>query len=66
MENMGQWTHCTKMGADKLAGNTPNAPKFICPNCLPGPKVWDFDEKMLHWVSVVRDVSIHVLCSLNL
>jgi hypothetical protein len=27
------------MGTDKLAGNTPNGPKFIC------PKVWDFDEK---------------------
>ena len=23
------------MGADKLAENTPNAPKLICPNCLP-------------------------------
>ena len=29
------------MGADKLAKNTPNATKFICPS----PKVWDFDEK---------------------
>ena len=27
-------------GADKLAKNTPNAPKLICPS----PKVWDFDE----------------------
>ena len=36
------------MGADKSADNTPNAPKFIC------PKVWDFDEKRLHWASVVR------------
>jgi hypothetical protein len=33
-----QETHCTKMGADKSAKNTP---KFICPS----PKVWDFDEK---------------------
>jgi hypothetical protein len=32
----------------KRAENTTKAPKFIC------PKVWDFDEKMLHWVSVVR------------
>ena len=32
MENMDS----TKMGADKLAENTP---KFICPNCLPKPKI---------------------------
>ena len=30
----GQGTHSTKMGADKLAKNNPNAPKCICPNCL--------------------------------
>jgi hypothetical protein len=30
----GQGTHCTKVGADKLAKNTQNAPKFICPNCF--------------------------------
>ena len=30
MENMaGQWTHSTKMGADKLAENAPNTPKFL-------------------------------------
>ena len=51
MENIDKGlTVCTKMGADKLAKNTPNAPIFICPS----PKVWDFDEKMLHWVSVVH------------
>ena len=56
MENMykGLTVH-TKMGADKLAENTSNALKFICPICLPNPKVWDFDEKRLHWASVVRD-----------
>ena len=43
-------TVCTKMGVDKLFKNTPNAPKFIC------PKVWDFDEKRLHWASVVRAI----------
>ena len=26
------------MAADKLAENTPNAPKFNGPNCLPKPK----------------------------
>ena len=45
----GQGTHCTKMGADKLAENTPNA-QIVCQS----PKVWDFDEKRLHWASVVR------------
>ena len=34
----GQGTHCTKMGTDSLAGNTPIALEFICPNCLPKPK----------------------------
>jgi hypothetical protein len=38
------------MGADKLAENTQNASKFVCPS----PKVWDFDEKGLYWASVVR------------
>ena len=32
-----------------MADNTPNAPKFISPS----PKVRDFDEKRLHWASVV-------------
>ena len=34
----GQVTHCTKMGADSLAENTPNAPEFIDQICLPKPK----------------------------
>jgi hypothetical protein len=38
MENMDKGLTAKKMGADKLAENTPNAPKFICPNCLPKPK----------------------------
>ena len=42
------------MGADKLAENTPNATKIVAPNCLPKPKSLDFDEKRLHWASVVR------------
>ena len=46
----GQGNHCTKMGTAKLAENTPNAAKLICPTL----KVWDFDEKRLHWASVVR------------
>ena len=41
------------MGADKFAQNTPNAPnaQIVCSS----PKVRDFDEKRLHWASVVRD-----------
>ena len=38
------------MGADSLAENTPNAPEFICPS----PKVLNFQEKRLHWASVIR------------
>ena len=33
------------MGADSLAENTPNAPKFICPICLPKPKSLGFQWK---------------------
>ena len=49
MENMDKRFTVTKMGADKLAKNTQNAPKFICPN----QKVWDFDEKRFHLATVV-------------
>ena len=38
MENMGQGTHSTEKGADKSAKNIPNAPRFICLNCLLKPK----------------------------
>ena len=37
-----QETHCTKMGAESSAENTPYAPKFICPICLPKPKTSGF------------------------
>ena len=39
MENMD----CTKMDADSLDENTPNAPEFICPICLPKPKSSRFE-----------------------
>ena len=46
MENMDKGrTHCTKIGADKSAKNTPNALKFICPKCLPKPKSLGFRWK---------------------
>ena len=55
--DQGPGTHCTKMGADSLAENTKKIPQmpqnlsaqFVCPS----PKVPDFNEKRLHWASVV-------------
>ena len=38
MENMDTGLTVPKMGTDSLAENTPNAPEFICPICLPKPK----------------------------
>jgi hypothetical protein len=48
----GQRNYSTKMGVD-----TPNAPEFICPS----PKVLDFNEKRLHWVSIVRYYTLSLL-----
>ena len=45
MDKHGQGTHCIKIGADSLAENTPNAPEFICPICLPKPKSSEFQWK---------------------
>ena len=36
-----------EMGADKLAKNTPNAPKLLSPICLPNPKILGFSKKKL-------------------
>ena len=38
------------MSAESLAENIPNAPQFICSS----PKVLDFNEKRIHWTSVVH------------
>ena len=55
MENMDtEPTVHTKMGADKLAENTPNAQKIFGPICLPKPKSLGFSKKISLWVSVVR------------
>jgi hypothetical protein len=60
MGKHGQGTHYTKMGADSLTENTENlSAQFVCPS----QKVLDFNEKRLHWGSVVRDT--HTLCCLN-
>ena len=42
-EKHGQGTHTTEIAVDKSAKNTPNVPKFICPNCV--PKIWIFMKK---------------------
>jgi hypothetical protein len=50
-------TVTTQESAHNLSIKTtlPNAPKFIHAQIVcPSPKVWDFDEKRLHWASVVR------------
>ena len=51
-ENHEQGTQSAIMGADSLAENTPNSPKFIWLICPIGPKVWDIVEKRLHLVSI--------------
>ena len=33
----------------------PKSHKMNCPKCLHKPKIRDFNEKKLHWASVVRD-----------
>ena len=38
---------CTKMGADSLAENTPNASKKFSPICLPTPKSFGCLKKKL-------------------
>ena len=43
MENMD--THSNKIGADKLAENTSNAPEIFAQIVCPSPKIWSFDEK---------------------
>ena len=36
--------------------------QIVCPS----PKVWDFDEKRLHWASVVRDNAQRTSMSKNI
>ena len=38
----------------------PNDPESISPICLPKPKILDFNEKSLHWASVVRAYEIDI------
>ena len=54
----GQGTHCTKMGNDSLAENTPNAPEFICPICLPKPKSSGFQWKKALQGFALRNINI--------
>ena len=49
MENMDKGLTIPKMGADKLAENTPNALKNDLPKLsAQNPKVRDINDKMLH------------------
>ena len=49
------------MDADKSAEKT-QIPQNISAQILcPNPKVWDFDEKRLHWVSVVRGLLVNLI-----
>ena len=45
MENMDKGLTVQKLGTDKSAKNTPIAPKFMCPNCLPEPKKFGISMK---------------------
>ena len=55
----GQGTHSTKMGADSLAENTPNASINFSPICLSKPKPFEFLKKSSRWMSVVRAYDFH-------
>ena len=55
MENMGKgltkWVLINRPKIPQMPKNL--SAQLVCPS----PKVWDFDEKRLHWESVVRDMS---------
>ena len=51
--DQGPGIHCTKMGADSSAENTPNVSINFRPICPPKPKSLEFLEKNSLWVSVV-------------
>ena len=43
------------MGADKLAENTPMPQNISAQFVRPSQEDWGFNEKRLHWESIVRD-----------
>ena len=53
MENMDKGLTVPKLGADSLAENTQIAENLSAQFVCPSPKVLDFNEKRLHWASVV-------------
>ena len=57
------YVHCTKMDADKSVENTPNTPKLSAQIVYKSPKVCGFDEKRLHWASVVRELNRYTISS---
>ena len=50
--------------------NLPKVPQMpqnlSAPIVCPSPKVWHFDEKVLHWASVVRDLATCISRRINL
>ena len=44
------------MGADKLLENTQMSQNLSAQIVCQSPKNWDFDEKRLHWASVIRAI----------
>ena len=58
VDQLKTWTHTMKAVPKWLLINRPKTPEM--PQNLhaqiacPSPKLWDFDEKRLHWASVVR------------
>ena len=50
-----------KMGADKLSENTPNAPKFICPNCLPKSKSFGISMKK-DFIGCPKSMFVSIIC----
>ena len=49
------------MGADKSAETTQMPQNLSAKIVCPGPKVLDFDEKRLHWASVVGDCKCGII-----
>ena len=54
MENMDKGLTVPKWVLINWPKITPIAQNLYAQFVCPSPKVWDFDEKRLHWASVVR------------
>ena len=47
-----------KMDVDKSAKNTPRPQNLLAQIVCPSPQNWNFEEKSLHWASIVRALTI--------